>query len=93
MKLSTIISSALLMLSTSVSAADPITQLSVASIKQTLTQVQINTVLDAWYKEELSHIEQHAHKLSDRAPIEARRQLVKQSIESEYKALKTEFGL
>ena len=93
MKLTTMIVTALLTLSTSAMAADPITHLSVASIKQTLTQEQIQDELRDWYKNELTQVEQRAQKMSDRAPIEARRQYVKQSIEHEYQTMKTEFGL
>lgn len=95
MKLITIVpvSSLLLTLSAHTLASDPIAHLSATSIKQTLTSEQIQQSLHHWYMDELSQVEEQAQNISDRIPINIRRVFVTQTIDSEYEALKTEFGL
>ncbi|OOX29510.1 hypothetical protein BJL85_15725 [Vibrio parahaemolyticus] len=79
--------------SVSAFAKSPLDQLSVEAIKQTLTPEQIEQVLEQWRTEELKHIEQKARAISDRAPIEARREFVEQQINREYKQALITFGL
>lgn len=82
-----------LALSMNVSAASAIDVLSIESIKATLTPEQIQQSLNQWKENELKQIESRAQNISDRAPIEARRQLVKSQIEQEYKQTAKALGL
>lgn len=88
-----VISLAALTLSMNVSAASAIDVLSVESIKATLTPEQIQQSLNQWKKGELNQLESRAQAISDRAPIEARRELVKSQIEQEYKQTAQALGL
>lgn len=80
-------------LSTNAFAESAIERLSVETIKQELTPAQIEQALDQWKTEELTDLEQKARAISDRAPIEARREMVKQKIEQEYNQALITFGL
>lgn len=88
-----VITLAALTLSMNVSAASAIDALSVESIKATLTPEQIQQTLDQWKEGELKQLETRAQAISDRAPIEARRELVKSQIEQEYKQTAKALGL
>lgn len=80
-------------LSTSVFAESAIERLSIETIKQDLTPAQIERALEQWKAEELTDLEQKAQAISDRAPIEARREMVKQQINREHKQALITFGL
>lgn len=80
-------------LSTNVVAESAIERLSIETIKQELTPAQIERALEQWKLEELNGLEQKAQAISDRAPIEARRELVKQQIDQEYKQTLIMFSL
>lgn len=80
-------------LSTNVFAESAIERLSIETIKQELTPTQIEVTLKQWKAKELTDLEQKAQAISDRAPIEARRELVKQQIEQEYNQALITFGL
>ncbi|MDK9777708.1 MULTISPECIES: hypothetical protein [unclassified Vibrio] len=80
-------------LSTNVFAESAIERLSVETIKQELTPAQIELTLKQWKTEELTNLEQKAQAISDLAPIEARREMVKQQINQEYKQALIAFGL
>ena len=80
-------------LSTNVFAESAIERLSVETIKQELTPAQIELTLKQWKTEELTNLEQKAQAISDLAPIEARREMVKQQINQEYKQALIVFGL
>ncbi|WP_182037005.1 hypothetical protein [Vibrio diabolicus] len=80
-------------LSTNVFAESAIERLSIETIKQELTPAQIEVTLKQWKAEELTDLEQKAKAISDRAPIEARREMVKQQINQEYKQALNAFGL
>ncbi|CAK1972934.1 conserved exported hypothetical protein [Vibrio crassostreae] len=82
-----------LALSMNVSAASAIDALSIELIKATLTPEQIQQSLNQWKENELKQIESRAQNISDRAPIEARRQLVKSQVEQEYKQTAKALGL
>ncbi len=69
--------------SMNVSAESAIEALSVESIKATLTPEQIQLTLNQWKKDELRHMELRAQRISDKAPIEARRAIAKSQIEQE----------
>ncbi|MBE8575828.1 hypothetical protein [Vibrio sp. OPT18] len=88
-----VITLAALTLSMNVSAASAIDALSVESIKATLTPEQIQQSLNQWKEGELKQLETRAQAISDRAPIEARRELVKSQIEQEYKQTAKALGL
>lgn len=88
-----VITLAALTLSMNVSAASAIDALSVESIKATRTPEQIQQTLDQWKGDELKQLESRAQAISDRAPIEARRELVKSQIEQEYKQTAKALGL
>lgn len=88
-----VIALAALTLSMNVSAASAIDALSVESIKATLTPEQIQQSLNQWKEGELKQLETRAQAISDRAPIEARRELVKSQIEQEYKQTAKALGL
>ena len=87
------ISLAALTLSMNVSAASALHALSVESIKATLTPEQIQQSHKQWKEGELNQLESRAQSISDRAPIEARRELVKSQIEQEYKQTAKALGL
>ena len=72
-------------LSVNAFAESAIEHLSIETIKQELTPAQIEQALEQWKTEELANLELKAQAISDRAPIEARRTLVKQQINQEYK--------
>ncbi|EGU0166228.1 hypothetical protein JFQ74_002042 [Vibrio parahaemolyticus] len=80
-------------LSTNVFAESAIERLSVETIKQELTPAQIELTLKQWKTEELTNLEQKAQAISDLAPIEARREMVKQQINQGYKQALIAFGL
>ncbi|MBE4038289.1 hypothetical protein HJ123_15055 [Vibrio parahaemolyticus] len=80
-------------LSTNVFAESAIESLSIETIKQELRPAQIEHALEQWKAEELTDLEQKAQAISDRAPIEARREMVKQQINQEYKQALITFGL
>ncbi|HCG6610695.1 TPA: hypothetical protein NJ339_004851 [Vibrio parahaemolyticus] len=80
-------------LSTNVFAESAIERLSIETIKQELTPAQIERALEQWKAEELTDLEQKAQAISDRAPIEARREMVKQQINQKYKQALITFGL
>lgn len=80
-------------LSTNVFAESAIERLSIETIKQELTPAQIERALEQWKAEELTGLEQKAQAISDRAPIEARREMVKQQINQKYKQALITFGL
>lgn len=80
-------------LSTNVFAESAIERLSIETIKQEFTPAQIERALEQWKAEELTNLEQKAQAISDRAPIEARREMVKQQINQEYKQALITFGL
>lgn len=88
-----IITLAALTMSMNVSATSAIDALSVESIKATLTSEQIQQSLNQWKEKELKQLESRAQAISDRAPIEARRELVKAQIEQEYKQTAKALGL
>ncbi|WP_210467295.1 hypothetical protein [Vibrio crassostreae] len=88
-----VITLAALTLSMNVSAASAIDALSVESIKATLTPDQIQQSLNHWKENEMKQLESRAQAISDRAPIEARRELVKSQIEQEYKQTAKALGL
>lgn len=88
-----VITLAALTLSMNVSAASAIDTLNVESIKATLTPEQIQQSLNHWEEGELKQLESRAQAISDRAPIEARRELVKSQIEQEYKQTAKALGL
>ncbi len=88
-----VITLAALTLSMNVSAASAIATLNVESIKATLTPEQIQQSLNHWKEGELKQLESRAQAISDRAPIEARRELVKSQIEQEYKQTAKALGL
>ncbi|MEC7308045.1 hypothetical protein [Vibrio crassostreae] len=88
-----VITLAALTLSMNVSAASAIDTLNVESIKATLTPEQIQQSLNHWKEGELKQLESRAQAISDRAPIEARRELVKSQIEQEYKQTVKALGL
>ncbi|MDN3683556.1 hypothetical protein [Vibrio sinaloensis] len=80
-------------LSTNVFAESAIERLSIETIKQELKPAQIEQALEQWKAEELTDLEQKAQAISDYAPIEARRKMVKQQINQEYKQALNAFGL
>ncbi|MDH5918921.1 hypothetical protein [Vibrio splendidus] len=82
-----------LAISMDVSAASAIDALSVESIKATLTPEQIQQSLNQWKENQLKQVESRAQNISDRAPIEARRELVKSQVEQEYKQTAKALGL
>ncbi|CAK1758455.1 conserved exported hypothetical protein [Vibrio crassostreae] len=88
-----IITLASLTISMNVSAASAINALSIESIKATLTSEQIQQSLNQWKESQLKRVESRAQNISDRAPIEARRELVESQIEQEYKQTAKAFGL
>lgn len=79
--------------SVNVSAQSAVEALSVESIKATLTQEQIQLTLNQWKEDELKHMELRAQRISDKAPIEARREIAKSQIEQEYKQTARALGL
>lgn len=94
MKLKTIVMTSLIALSANMaSASSAIDHLSTESIKQTLTPIQIKAALNQWKEKELTRIEERAQLISDRAPIEARREMVKNQIEQEYTQVSKALGL
>lgn len=93
MKVTIVVSAALLMISANVSASDAITQLSVASIKQTLSQEQIESKLNSWYQNELMNIDATASSVNDRVPLIVRKRQARESLEQQYANLKTKFDL
>ncbi|HIF9213473.1 TPA: hypothetical protein ACX6QX_002788 [Photobacterium damselae] len=80
-------------LSTDIFAKSAIEHLSIETIKQELTPAQIEQALEQWKTKELTNLEQKAQAISDHAPIEARREMVKQQINQEYKQTLKVFGL
>ena len=88
-----IITLATLTISMNVSAASAIDALSVESIKATLTPEQIQPSLNQWKENQLKQVESRAQNISDRAPIEARLELVESQIEQEYKQTAKALGL
>jgi hypothetical protein len=88
-----VITLAALTLSMNVSATDALNTLSVESIKATLTPEQIQQSLNQWKENQLKQVESRAQNISDRAPIEARREMVKAQIEQEYKQTAKALGL
>lgn len=88
-----VITLAALTLSMNVSAASAIDTLNVESIKATLTPEHIQQSLNQWKENELKQLESRAQAISDRAHIEARRELVKSQIEQEYKQTAKALGL
>lgn len=88
-----VITLAALTISMNASASSAIDALSVESIKTTLTPVQIQQSLNQWKENQLEQVELRAQNISDKAPIEARRELVKSQIEQEYKQTAKAFGL
>lgn len=79
--------------SMNISAESAIEALGVETIKATLTPEQIQLTLNQWKEDELKHLELRAQKISDKAPIEARRQIAKFQIEQEYKQTARALGL
>ena len=88
-----IITLAALTISMNVSAESAIDALSIESIKATLTPEQIQQSLNQWKENQLKQVESRAQSISDRAPIEARRELVESQIEQEYKQTAKALGL
>ncbi len=88
-----IITLAALTSSLNVSAGNALDALSIESIKAALTPEQIQQSLNQWKKSELEQLESRAQNISDRAPIEVRRALVKSQIEQEYKQTAKALGL
>ena len=88
-----IITLAALTLSMNVSATSAIDALSIESIKATLTPMQIQQSLNQWKQNQLKQVESRAQNISDRAPIEARRELVESQIEQEFKLTAQALGL
>lgn len=82
-----------LTISINVSANSAIDTLSIESIKVTLTPEQIQQSLNQWKINELKQLESRAQAISDKAPISARRELVKSKIEQEYKLTAQALGL
>ncbi|WP_215404089.1 hypothetical protein [Vibrio gigantis] len=82
-----------LTISINVSADSAIDTLNIESIKATLTPKQIRQSLNQWKMNELKQLESRARSISDRAPIEARRELVKSQIEQEFKLTAQALGL
>lgn len=66
-------------------AGNAIDTVNIEAIKQTLTQAQIQHSLNQWRLEELTNLESRAQNMSDKVPLEARREMAKQQIEMEYK--------
>ncbi|ELA9722139.1 hypothetical protein RG035_004063 [Vibrio parahaemolyticus] len=93
MKITTLVSATLLALSTSAAASDAIQQLSVTSIKHTLSPQQIQAELDSWYQSELANVDEVANRMSDRVPLIVRKQQAKDKLEQQYANLKADFGL
>jgi acyl carrier protein phosphodiesterase len=93
MKLTTIVSATLLALSASTIASDAIQQLSVTSIKHTLSPQQIQAELDNWYQSELTNVDEVANRMSDRVPLIVRKQQARDRLEQQYANLKADFGL
>ncbi|MEL7293131.1 MAG: hypothetical protein AAGJ67_14580 [Pseudomonadota bacterium] len=93
MKLTTIVSATLLALSASTIANDVIQQLSVTSIKHTLSPPQIQAELDSWYQSELANVDEVANRMSDRLPLIVRKQQARDRLEQKYANLKADFGL
>ncbi len=93
MKITTLVSATLLALSTSAAASDAIQQLSVTSIKHTMSPQQIQTELDSWYQSELANVDETANRMSDRVPLIVRKQQAKDKLEQQYANLKADFGL
>ncbi|HGS5467398.1 TPA: hypothetical protein ACMDUM_000921 [Vibrio parahaemolyticus] len=67
--------------------------LSMAVVKENLSKHQIQQTLDVWKADALTHIEARAQAISDRAPIEARRDMAKRQIEDEYNQAAKQLGL
>ncbi|MEF1288581.1 hypothetical protein [Vibrio sp. M260118] len=93
MRITTLVSATLLALSTSAAASDAIQQLSVTSIKHTLSPQQIQAELDSWYQSELANVDEVANRMSDRVPLIVRKQQAKDKLEQQYANLKADFGL
>lgn len=93
MKITTLVYATLLALSTSAAASDAIQQLSVTSIKHTLSPQQIQAELDSWYQSELANVDEVANRMSDRVPFIVRKQQAKDKLEQQYANLKADFGL
>ncbi|KLN64481.1 hypothetical protein [Vibrio sp. VPAP30] len=93
MRITTLVSATLLALSTSAAASDAIQQLSVTSIKHTLSPQQIQAELDSWYQSELANVDEVANRMSDRVPLIVRKQQAKDKLEQQYANLKADFRL
>lgn len=61
--------------------------LAAESVKATVAPAVISAQIEAWHTDALANVDNEAHKISDRAPIEARRQMVRDDIQSEYNRL------
>ncbi len=86
MKVTSHISILALLFSTAAMASSPIEALSVETIKQTLTNEQIQAKLDQWKAKEIARIEATPiiQIMNDGAPQGARQQLAKQQVEQKY---------
>lgn len=82
-----------LTLSFNVLAQSATEALNMAVVKESFSKHQIQQTLDAWKADALTHIEARAQAISDRAPIEARRDMAKRQIEDEYNQAAKQLGL
>lgn len=82
-----------LTLSFNVLAQSATEALNMAIVKESFSKHQIQQTLDAWKADALTHIEARAQAISDRAPIEARRDMAKRQIEDEYNQVAKQLGL
>lgn len=80
-------------LSANTFAATAIDSLNIETIKQTLTTEQIEVALDKWKAERLANIKWQAPLISERAPAEARSDMLKAQIEQEYNQMVKDLGL
>lgn len=82
-----------LMFSVNTMAYNAIETVNIKTIKHTLTPEQIQLSLNQWKASELANLESIAQSMSDKVPLEARRELAKERIEMEYKQSATALGL
>lgn len=74
-------------------ATSALESLSVETIKQTMTTEQIEVALDKWKSEKLADIRWQAPLISERAPAEAKTDMLKAQVEREYNQMVKDLGL
>ncbi|HCG7112431.1 TPA: hypothetical protein NJ328_001261 [Vibrio parahaemolyticus] len=74
-------------------ATDTISTVNIEAIKSTLTPEQIQPLLNNWKSQELANIESRAKNMTDKVPLEARRDIAKSQIDTEYKQAAKTLGL